>query len=188
MITDPIAELNRRVRLQFADEFADRRLYHLGIYNRRFIAGTTTWSQHAWGNAMDIGVARAHRPALGDRLKAWIRTEDRAGRLDIGLILWQVRSHYDHLHIEGSPKMYGTPPLPGGESEEDMSAFIEVEQENLNTAGFTDSAGNKLNVDGVVGPKTQSAMLKRDIAAQGGSADLDLDAIASDIARRVANG
>lgn len=28
---------------------------HMGWYNRRRIAGTTIWSQHAWSNALDIG-------------------------------------------------------------------------------------------------------------------------------------
>lgn len=28
---------------------------HMGWYNRRKIAGTDIWSQHAWGNALDIG-------------------------------------------------------------------------------------------------------------------------------------
>jgi hypothetical protein len=28
---------------------------HMGWYNRRPIAGSTTWSQHAWANALDIG-------------------------------------------------------------------------------------------------------------------------------------
>jgi hypothetical protein len=28
---------------------------NMGIFNRRQIAGTTTWSQHAWANAIDIG-------------------------------------------------------------------------------------------------------------------------------------
>lgn len=28
---------------------------HMGGYNRRYIGGTTTWSQHSWWNALDIG-------------------------------------------------------------------------------------------------------------------------------------
>ena len=28
---------------------------HMGWYNRRRIAGTSVWSQHAWSNALDIG-------------------------------------------------------------------------------------------------------------------------------------
>ena len=28
---------------------------NMGYYNRRYIAGTTTWSQHAYANAIDIG-------------------------------------------------------------------------------------------------------------------------------------
>ena len=28
---------------------------HMGWYNRRKIAGSTTWSQHSWSNAIDLG-------------------------------------------------------------------------------------------------------------------------------------
>ena len=28
---------------------------HMGWYNRRKIAGSNTWSQHAWANALDVG-------------------------------------------------------------------------------------------------------------------------------------
>lgn len=28
---------------------------HMGGYNRRYIGGTSTWSQHSWWNALDIG-------------------------------------------------------------------------------------------------------------------------------------
>jgi hypothetical protein len=28
---------------------------HMGWYNRRYIGGTTIWSQHSWSNAIDIG-------------------------------------------------------------------------------------------------------------------------------------
>jgi hypothetical protein len=28
---------------------------HMGWYNRRYIAGTTIWTQHSWSNAIDIG-------------------------------------------------------------------------------------------------------------------------------------
>jgi hypothetical protein len=34
---------------------ADADWSHMGGWNRRMIAGTNTWSQHAWWNALDIG-------------------------------------------------------------------------------------------------------------------------------------
>ena len=185
MITPAIAELNLRVRQKFAAEFASGALYSLGIYNRRYISGTDIWSQHAWGNAWDIGVARSQRPALGDRVKAWIRGEDAAGRLATGLILWNVRNHYNHLHVEGDPKKFGVPPLP--QEEDDMEAFVEAEQENLNDAGFRDSSGNRLDVDGLLGPKTQSAMLARDKAAKSGGG-FSMNEIAADQSRRLLDG
>lgn len=51
------------------------------------------------------------------------------------------------------------------QEDNDLSAFIESEQKNLNKTGFTDLNGKKLKVDGEAGPKTESAMLKRDQAA-----------------------
>lgn len=38
-----------------SEDAADAAWTHMGWYNRRRIAGSTTWSQHAYGNALDIG-------------------------------------------------------------------------------------------------------------------------------------
>ena len=48
-----------------------------------------------------------------------------------------------------------------------MSEYIRAQQENLNAAGHTDMNGDELVVDGIYGPKTQSAELARDKAAKG---------------------
>lgn len=39
----------------FIDPEPDTEWTHMGWYNRRPIAGSLRWSQHAWGNAIDIG-------------------------------------------------------------------------------------------------------------------------------------
>lgn len=88
-----------------------------GIYNRRYIAGTRTWSQHAWGNALDIsnagGIASTLYPRMAylDHVYGWLM--GKRDELPIGSILWRVPAHFDHIHLEGRPKQYGTPPAPG---------------------------------------------------------------------------
>jgi len=83
----------------------------LGIYSRRRIAGSTSWSVHACGRAIDWAPTSRE---VGDALFAWLiwaREE-----LDIQLILWRQlqfggrsgpiivpthrQDHNDHLHIE----------------------------------------------------------------------------------------
>lgn len=40
----------------FLDADADKAAWtHMGWYNRRYIGTGTTWSQHSWANALDIG-------------------------------------------------------------------------------------------------------------------------------------
>ena len=166
MITTSVRQIRAAILQEFAPEFADGRLYSLGVYNRRFIAGTRIWSQHSWGNAWNVGVRRdeRHRGGAGDRLNTWLLAERRAGRLLIRLILWRIRRHFDHLHIEGAPKKRGTPPLPG-RGGDDVKEVVRAIQKALVAAGFTDHEGKVLKVDGVLGPRTESAMVKRDKAA-----------------------
>ena len=56
------------------------------------------------------------------------------------------------------------PPPDAGETME----YVRAQQENLNEAGFRDMNGDVLDVDGIYGPKTQSAELARDEAAASG--------------------
>lgn len=134
------------------------------VYNRRYIAGTTIWSQHAWGNANDFMVYSDR--ALGDRIYAYLIAERRKGTLPIGTILWRVKGHFDHLHVEGKPKKTGTPPptssattgdnemrlpLSLGDKGEDVGDL----QIRLNECGFDPGP-----LDNVYGPKTSAAILK----------------------------
>lgn len=107
--TPPIARLNAEIYPRFP---AARTM---GTYNRRKIAGSDTWSQHAWANAEDIGVGTLE---LGDLVYNWLaQNGKRLGLRRLGWrrrwALWRVSGHYDHLHVEGRPKQTGVPPLPG---------------------------------------------------------------------------
>lgn len=92
-----------------------------GIVNCRKIAGSTSWSQHAWGNGLDI---HASFEVMRD-LSEWLADEAKAGKLDIAQILFNSRvwtpsegwrtanlstPHTDHIHVSGSPMKEGTPP------------------------------------------------------------------------------
>lgn len=55
-----------------------------------------------------------------------------------------------------------------GQEIDDMNDYIEAVQRSLNAAGFTDFNGDALVVDGTFGPKTESAIAKRDAAAASG--------------------
>jgi hypothetical protein len=75
--------------------------------NCRKIAGSKTWSQHAWSNAADIFVDRELGDVLADRLRATFGGHIRA-------LLWEVADHFDHIHVETWPIGTGTPPCAGG--------------------------------------------------------------------------
>lgn len=89
-----------------------------GVTNCRRIAGTNIWSQHAWSNALDLYDAEygyssdRHHQAFLDDVDRWIRTYQ--DELSIRTRLWRVRSHFDHIHIDGWPRGYHTPPCAGG--------------------------------------------------------------------------
>ena len=84
----------------------------VGVYNRRYIGGTTTWSQHSWANGLDLYVVTIEE---GDQLYAWLRSQRE--ELGIRVLLWRVSGHWNvspprrHLHADFWPKGIGTPPL-----------------------------------------------------------------------------
>ena len=60
--TDPVKAIYEAMTAGFGTGYyfqdtppAEPRWAHMGWYNRRPIAGSTRWSQHAWANALDIG-------------------------------------------------------------------------------------------------------------------------------------
>lgn len=153
MITEPC-------RLARADLFAQfPALIDGGYYNRRKIAGTQTWSQHAWGNATDLFGERA----LLDATAKYCR--DNKTRLRINNILWWQRDHYDHIHLDFIPKQTGTPPLPGQGF--DMEAIKGI-QRSLNGAGYKGKNKKALVVDGDWGENTEFAFAKMCVDAAEG--------------------
>lgn len=145
----------------------------LGVYNRRPIAGTSIWSQHSWGNAWDIRppatdryqVVSSTRKNTLDKVYATLvkwRKEGRTfGGKKIGTILWRVRAHYDHIHVEAAPKFTGTPPVLNIWKEDMAALQVEDLQRALVKAGYDIGTFGPKNdgVDGDYGPKTESALV-----------------------------
>ncbi len=101
------------VRAQFAGRFRG-----IGQYKRRLIAGTQTWSQHSWANGLDIytspaigTIAEGDWKVNGDAIAQFLR--DNRELFGIRYILWWVRNHYDHIHVDFWPKGVDTPPSSG---------------------------------------------------------------------------
>ena len=82
----------------------------IGVVAVRFIEGTSTWSQHAYGNAVDFMCS-------GDlhRRIAFFLDANRSG-LDIAHLLADpyfrspLGNHYNHVHADFFPQWGGTPP------------------------------------------------------------------------------
>jgi hypothetical protein len=107
---------------------------HMGWYNRRKIAGTDIWSQHAWANAIDIGpyygVAQQQRfydfltgedmAILTDDEQRWL--QDMIRRLN-AMTPPSSSAFAEHavLHIRNHPKTTGL-------SEADVKAIINDSQ------------------------------------------------------------
>ena len=82
----------------------------IGVVAVRFIEGTSTWSQHAYGNAVDFMCS-------GDlhRRIAFFLDANRGG-LDIAHLLADpyfpspLGNHFNHVHADFLPAWGGTPP------------------------------------------------------------------------------
>lgn len=156
----PITEPCRLFRVEVFDRWPQ--LVDLGYYNRRKIRPpSSAWSQHAYGNAQDLGgdVQRL------DLVAAWLDANRR--RLNIRTLLWRVANHFDHIHVDFNPKRGGVPPYPT-EDEDDMETNKGI-QRSLNAAGFRDQTGAPLTVDGQWGPKTEYAYARMCAAAASGA-------------------
>lgn len=87
-------------------------LKSVGQYNRRKISGSSTWSQHSWGNGLDFmvkGSTTAEWKKNGDPIFAFLNANRKA--LGIRVLLWQVKDHYNHIHADFWGKGVYTPPL-----------------------------------------------------------------------------
>lgn len=101
--TAPIRAVWREVHARFGGVVSSA-----GVAVCRRISGSTTWSQHAWGNAWDI----TGSVATLDRVAAFLRSP--AMRPHVAQVLWRVPDHYGHIHVSGRPMFVGTPPCAGG--------------------------------------------------------------------------
>jgi hypothetical protein len=93
----------------------------IGTFSCRRIAGSSSWSQHAWGNAIDFTGSTSKMNAM----TSWLAQKASSGQLPISQIIhnrqvwtpmygWMYYSgidpHYTHVHVSGLPYLYGTPP------------------------------------------------------------------------------
>jgi hypothetical protein len=105
-----------------------------GVYNCRPIAGSSSWSQHSWGNAVDlfpklpIGDDAADRRRIAAAVVAQAKHRtlaNRGRRLAVaevidhsGRTIWTPSQGWhpytgttgDHVHVSGAPLRTGTPP------------------------------------------------------------------------------
>jgi hypothetical protein len=78
-----------------------------GIFNCRKIDGSTSWSQHAFHNALDGHIASEGKPL---DVEATTKLVERMRARGIcAEILWQVAAHFGHFHLTASPKLGGLP-------------------------------------------------------------------------------
>ena len=88
-----------------------------GQWNCRKISGSSSWSQHSWGNGLDL----AHREygyttnpdhqAYLDTVAFWL--DENSWDLSLWGLLWRVDDHYDHIHIDHEPRGDARPPCDG---------------------------------------------------------------------------
>lgn len=94
------------------DRWRDRGFTPLGIYNCRRIAGSTSWSLHAEGRALDVGVTGADAVSVGELLEQLLAAGDGFLQRIIfnhrvydaasptGRAFTGTNPHTDHMHIE----------------------------------------------------------------------------------------
>jgi len=125
-----------------------------GTYNCRKIAGTNSWSLHAYGIALDLNpsvncygcTTNDYPPGFIDDILA-IETNGKRAFTFGGF--W---SNKDQMHWQVNV-------APGDIEENDVAAMqVEDLQEALNAAGQKDQNGDALVVDGIYGSKTKYAL------------------------------
>lgn len=100
-----------RLNALIVREFQGKGLQNWGVCVRRYIAGTTTWSQHSpWpqdsceSNAIDYGGSMY----LLDQVFRYTQRLKAQGE-PVGTVLWRVSGHWNHLHLEAEPHRPGWP-------------------------------------------------------------------------------
>lgn len=74
-----------------------------GLVCRRASHNWSIWSQHAYGRAWDVHPSSM---AQGDAIKRFV-DENWGSKTKV---VWRVKAHWDHLHVELVPTGTGTPP------------------------------------------------------------------------------
>lgn len=104
------------------------------------------WSQHAYANAVDL----SNYDGLDQQRPVVAALESmRLQGFPVGLILWaqnRPNDHDDHIHLEGSPSLTGTPACAGGTekplSDEDTGTFERITGEDPEQGGLENTGGN----------------------------------------------
>jgi len=112
--------VERTLKAEFPDLYA-------GQWNCRKIGTSSTWSQHSWGNALDLTNVNygystdPENQAYLDTVVDFLRVNEE--KLSLRMILWRGKSlftgnkvsgHQDHIHVDFWPKGYSTPPCAKG--------------------------------------------------------------------------
>ncbi len=132
------------------------------FYNPRHIGGNPLrrWSQHAgsepergwYGNAVDIFGDTATLDAAAHYL------ETHRTRLRIRVILWRVKSHYDHIHCDTWPMMKDSPwyrpPAKGGK----LVTWLDDAKTEADTFDVEEDIVLKEGDDGFAVQKVQKAL------------------------------
>lgn len=98
-----------------AEVFATFGTVAIGTKVIKFIRGTSTYSQHSYGNAVDF--MWAYPGALHHDVAFWLNA--RRGELDIhwlGADPWfpsPLHNHYNHIHVDCYPQWGGDPYTDG---------------------------------------------------------------------------
>lgn len=107
----PASPAIKTVWRRVARNWGNTSLVNWGVFSCRRIKGSATWSQHAYGNAVDFHASGAVMAAIAGYCRG-------ASMRDVvAQILWQVPDHYDHVHISGRPMFSGLPACAGGEEQ-----------------------------------------------------------------------
>jgi len=110
-VSAEIAQIKTAVARRFTSVIAAGNLNITGgVYNCRPMRpqphnmpdGILAYSEHSWGNAWDLYYGDRPRRYV-DKVVAWLKEEDAAGRLPVGSIITYGPSG-NHVHIEGAPK------------------------------------------------------------------------------------
>jgi hypothetical protein len=108
----PATPAIRTVWRRVARNWGGTSLENWGVFVCRRIAGSSTWSQHAYGNAVDFHASTT----VMDAIAGYCRGESM--RDVVAQVLWKVPDHWDHVHVSGRPMHTGLPACAGGEEEQ----------------------------------------------------------------------